>query len=159
VKHSTANSLLYLHFSPILIFSTPLSTLSLSFLLTYFLCILSIFPSYHQSSVLLRFFHLEAIKVTVNIAQNISLQQNHIQHSTPYTLRYFNIFSIVPVVRKHKQTYTQALAFESTDSVLYRMFILSCPWERQLSQMFRRMQISYTIKLSCLRARSRDTCI
>jgi hypothetical protein len=96
----------------------------------YSLCVLSIFPSYHHSSVLLHFFHVETVEVPVNIAQNISLQQNNRQYPTPYILRYFNIFSVVPVLRKHKQIY----AVVSTDSILYRMFILSCPWERQLSQ-------------------------
>jgi hypothetical protein len=88
VKQSTANSLFYLHFSPIFIFCIPLSTLSLSFLLTYSLCILSIFPSYHQSSFLLRFFFVETVKVRVNIAQNSSLQQNSTQSNALYTALY-----------------------------------------------------------------------
>lgn len=103
-------------------------------MLTYSLCILSIFPTYNKSSVLLRFFHVETVKVWVNIAQYISLQQKNIQYPTRYILRYSSVFSVVPVVRKQKQTYAHTLAFESTDSIVHRMFILTCLWERQLSQ-------------------------
>lgn len=93
MKHSTVNSLLYLylHISPILIFCIPLSTLTLSFLLTYSLCILSIFPTCNQSSVLLRFFHVETVEVRVNIAQNISLLQNNTQY-TLSNARYTALF-------------------------------------------------------------------
>ena len=75
------------------------------------------FPTYNQSSVLLRFFHVETTKVRVNISQNISLQQNNIQYPTRYILRYSNVFSVVPVVCKQKQTYAHTLAFGSTDSI------------------------------------------